>query len=154
MGFGPLHQIIPGFTNFHELPPVSLSFSTSFITSSLNLFSGCPLVLIPKVFLSVVFLSVIISSSQLRCLYHFILGGKLTLTSIHTHTHTLALSYSFCKKKYESSFHVCWQNTNKPASCSAVGSRSGQQHVLWVLADVHWQFHTNSSVGIATRLQL
>jgi hypothetical protein len=94
LGFGPLHHIIPGFTIFHELPPVFLRFFTPFITSSLL---GRPLVLIPIGFQSVIFLTGFISSSLLRCLHHFILGGELTFTSTHTHTHTH--THTVCQKK-------------------------------------------------------
>jgi len=50
VGFGPLHQIVPDFSIFGELALVPQFYLfNSFITSSLHLFFGRPLVLTPPI---------------------------------------------------------------------------------------------------------
>jgi hypothetical protein len=82
MGFGLLHQIIPGLLSLTSwISFLTYRFFKSFIASSLHLFFGSASVLILMWFQSVIFLTSYISSILLRCPHHFILRAFIYLTS-------------------------------------------------------------------------
>jgi len=72
MGFGLLHQIIPGFPTVNKLDPISqfwLLYITYYFISRITM--G---------FQSVIFLASFISSTLFRCPHHFILCALMYLT--------------------------------------------------------------------------
>jgi hypothetical protein len=72
VGFGLLHHIIPGFSIFTELDPIShFTFLKSYTTTSLQLFFGS---------YSWGFLISFISSILLRCPHHFIFCAFVYIT--------------------------------------------------------------------------
>jgi hypothetical protein len=71
MGFGLLQQAIPGFYLWWFGFSFSVLVSVNHLSFRLNLFFGCPLVLTPIWFQSVIWTS-FGSSNLLRCPQHFI----------------------------------------------------------------------------------
>ena len=78
MGFSLLNPVILGFcVSKSWIKFFSLSFFKSFITSSLHLFCGCPLVLTPMGSHSVIFLTSFISSMEISVGYFAELGENV-----------------------------------------------------------------------------
>ena len=97
-----------------------------------------------------IFLTGFISSSLLRCLHHFILGGGLTFTSTHTHTHTHTHTVSVKKNIPE----VRLTSADKKQANLPAVRQSRLPIARTGGADVQHDSFTTWAIGIANRLRL